>query len=109
MSQKERILELYEQSESIKKTAKSLSMSESKVRRILVIYGEYKNQLSIAVNKLYAEGCSKSKIARALGVSESAVASYLPYTRGIRDRDHLTENAIRIRECRKRKYESESG
>lgn len=101
------VLRLYEQEHHIKVVAKRLNISEQKVRKILITAGAWSSPLSESIANLSKNGKSVDEITEALGISRNAVLSYMPYDRGMQDAEYPTINALRIRECRKRKKERE--
>lgn len=101
------VLRLYEQERHIKVVAKRLNISEQKVRKILITAGAWSSPLSESIASLSKSGKSVDEIAENLGISRNAVLSYMPYDRGMQDAEYPTINALRIRECRKRKKERE--
>ena len=101
--EKEQILDLYQEHQSINKTAQILGISQATVRRVLVEGNLYQNRTSRYVLRLYRAGFSISEIQDIMQVSRSAVISYLPYTRGYRLTAHKSANAIRIALTRARK------
>ena len=92
---------LYEQTQSIKATARHMGIAESTVKKILISAGVYETARSREIAELYQSGILE--IAEDLGVSAWCVLCYLPYTRGSRLTPSDTINAQRIRECRARK------
>ena len=101
--EKEQILDLYREHQSINKTAQILGISQATVRRVLVEGDLYQNRTSRYVLRLYRAGFSISEIQDIMQVSRNAVISYLPYTRGYRLTAHKSANAIRIARTRARK------
>ena len=96
------IVRAYGTEGSIKKVAALFSVSEQKVRKVLIDAGAYESDMSIQVNDMYKQGYGAQYIADKLKMSISAVSSYLPYTKGQYLADEPTENAIRIRQCRQK-------
>ena len=94
---------LYEQTQSIKATARHMGIAEASVKKILISAGVYETARSREIADLYQSGKSILEIAEELGVSAGCVLCYLPYTRGSRLTPSDTINAQRIRECRARK------
>ena len=87
---------------SLKAVASTLKLSEGKVRKILItekiVEYERTNQALI----LLKYGKTLSEVAYSLGISEKVLNNYLPYTKGEYMGDNPSENALKIRTCRKR-------
>jgi transposase len=99
------LINFYRECESIKECARKFHCSEKKARRLLITAGEYNTPLSNQINDLYSQGLSCMEISEKLGMRAKTVQDYLPYTKGQYLAENPTENAIRIRACRKRKSE----
>ena len=97
------VVGLYEETQSIKATARHLHIAESTVKKILISAGAYETARSVEIAELYQSGKSIPEIADALGVSAGCVLNYLPYTRGSRLIPSETANAQKLREWRKKK------
>ena len=97
------LINYYRECESIKECARKFQCSEKKVRRLLITTGEYSTPLSNQINDLYSQGLSCMEISEKLGMRAKTVQDYLPYTKGQYLAENPTDNAIRIRACRKRK------
>jgi predicted DNA-binding protein YlxM (UPF0122 family) len=95
------IIETYYKTGSMKETAKICSVNWQKVRKILITEGLFESDLSKDINKHYTEGWKVSDIAHKFNISEKAVNNYLPYSKGVYNRDDMSVNAIRIRKSRK--------
>lgn len=91
----ETVAEVYRQTNSTKQTAKLLSISEVKVRRILITCGLWSSQTSAQIGDLYRQGLSVKEIAQQLFMSEKNVQAYLPYTRGTYGGQSKSTEAIR--------------
>lgn len=95
----------YHQTESIKRTALELNISETTVRKHLITAGEYSTPLIVRIRELYAVGMPVKDIASLLETKPGWICSNMPYTKGT----YLTpdaaksQNAIRIRKCRAKK------
>lgn len=99
------VLRLSEQGYSLKSIARSVGISEQKVRKILVTLCGYDSERFQQISKLYKDGKTQDEICDLLKLSKSAVNSYIPYTSGMRNAEHPTINALRIRKCRAKKKE----
>lgn len=98
------VIRLYRLGASRRDIAKSLKISDNKVRKILITAGESPvSKTGDRVLKLFEKGFSQKEICEILGLSKSAVNSHIPYTKSIYNSDSPTINAERIRECRKKK------
>lgn len=101
------VIRLHQMGVSRKEIAKSLKISDNKVRKILITAGESPvSKTGDRVLKLFEEGFSQKEICDMLGLSKSAVNSHIPYTKSVYNSDSPTINAERIRECRKKKVAS---
>lgn len=96
----EDIIKAYNAEGSIKKVAALFSISEQKVRKVLIDAGAYESDMSIQVNDLHEQGYSVENIAEKLRVSKSTVSAYLPYTKGVYLGENPSSNALKIRKCR---------
>lgn len=99
---KSEIVKYYESCGSIQQTRKAFSMSCQKVRKILITEGAFESDISRVINDMYYKGCSINDISHKLKLSKTCVNSYLPYTKGMYNSPTPTENAIKIRKCRKK-------
>lgn len=69
----------YEETGSIKKTAKGFGLSEEKTRKILITEGVYTCKQYEDIKKLLAEGMSVNDIGKQLKMALKQVRAYLPY------------------------------
>lgn len=99
------VLDMHEDGASVKEIARKHQISEYKVCKILCNAGIPISTRAAEVMRLLQAGKTQDEIAQMLEISRNAVQKYMPYTRGMKLKDNPTENAIRIRECRKRKKE----
>lgn len=93
----------YQKWHNITETARRMNINYSVVRKCLVTHGLLKTPLTQAVAELIAAGVPQNEIAEQLGISASWVNINTPYERGMMITPSQTENAKRIRECRKKK------
>lgn len=96
------IIQIYQETTSVKETAERLETYPIKVRRVLITEGIWHSNTSDEIGSLYARGYSVSEIANALFISEKNVQSYLPYTRGQYGGDNRSKEAVRSEEYRER-------
>jgi hypothetical protein len=75
----QRVSEVYAETNSIKKTAKLLTLSEEKSRRILFTTKDYTCETHEKVMALLKEGKSLEDVSDAVGVSRRKIHAYLPY------------------------------
>lgn len=108
MSQYKDILDKYHLGMSMNRIAEDLSISPQVVRRALITAGRYNSPKAECVQLLHNKNMPVPDIAASLRMSNSAVASYLPYSRGPRKDWEVTENALKIRECREKKKQKSS-
>lgn len=76
----QRIIEAYQQTGSVDRTAEICGTYAIKVRKVLITEGLWYSRKSDAVNSLRSRGYSASEIAETLGMDEKNVQFYLPYT-----------------------------
>lgn len=92
------VARLWKQKCSQREIANRLSISEPKVRKILITIGAIKTDES----QLFATGLSIEEIADKLGKSPKAVLGRLPYTKGKYGAEYPSINALRIRKSREK-------
>lgn len=97
------IIKAYEETGSMKETAKICKVNWQKVRKILITEGLYENDLSKEINNLFTSGWEVSAIASKFGITDKAVNNYLPYAKGVYNIDNMSVNALRIRKHRNKK------
>ena len=95
-----KIIKEYKSCSSIRGTARKVKISTSKVKRILLTNGVIHDDYFDAINTLYKAGRSVQEIMEELHLSKSYVSSHLPYTKGLYNAPHPTENALQIKTCR---------
>lgn len=74
-----KIIQLYQETSSVKETANKLGTFPIKVRRVLITEGLWNSNTSVQIGSLYARGLSVAEIAKQFFISEKNVQSYLPY------------------------------
>jgi predicted DNA-binding protein YlxM (UPF0122 family) len=99
----ESVRSVYAACGSIRATASVLHISDQKARKILISLGEYTTPLISHVNEMYENGASLEEIANETNLTRNCILSMIPYAKGAYGLAYPTENAKRIRECRKRK------
>lgn len=97
-----RIISVFDQTQSIKATAKECGCSWNRVVKILSSSGIVINDTHQIILDLHAKGKAAEEIARQTGYSLKTVQSYLPATRPFYGID-ISENAKAIKRCRDRK------
>lgn len=105
MEQKElydRIIEAYEETHSVKKTAEDLGTSIIKVRRVLITEGLWSSPTSRKIGELIEQGLSKKEIADKLHYTEKNVEAFSPYTKGEYGRSNRSSNSLRVQNYRAR-------
>ncbi len=98
----QKIIDGYLETESIQRTAKALRVSEVKVRRVLITEKMWSSRTSLAVQHYHEQGLTAARIASALNTTEKAVQQYLPYTRGIYNKEQRSADAVNSEEYRRR-------
>src|SRR5690554_4207200 len=102
IKQYQKIIQLYQETASVKETAKKLGTYPIKVRRVLITEGLWHSNTSDLIGSLYASGLSVSEIAKQLFISEKNVQSYIPYSRGQYSKDQRSNEAVRSEGYRER-------
>lgn len=102
-SKYDQICGCYARTDSIKATAKEFEIDMGQVRKCLLTSGAYESVTSRAIHALQKYGVPKAMICEELAISKSAYCNNTPYTRF--EPEEPTINALRIRDCRKRKEE----
>lgn len=96
---------LYEQGYSPNMIARRIGISVQKTTKILINIGAIVTDEC----RLQKDGLTISEIAERLGKSEKAVLARLPYSKGLYNAEYPTTNALRIRRCRNKRNQNESG
>ena len=99
----EKVMKLSEQGDSLKEIARTVGISEQKVRRLLITNDGWSSPRADEIRELAASGLTASEICDMLQLSRSTVFAYLPYTKGPHNSDNPTKNALAIRRFRERK------
>lgn len=99
---KEQILLVYEKRKSIRQTVIETGLSIGTIRKIVINEGLFSTPTSQLIRNLYEQGLSVKEIMKETGLSRSAVHVYLPYSKGLYNSENPTQNALNVRECRKK-------
>ena len=92
----------YLDTDSIEKTARNLSVSQVKVRKVLITEGIWSSRKSVEIKHYLDQGKTTEEIAAILHTTEKAVQQYLPYSRGLYNSDNKSADAIKSAEYRRR-------
>lgn len=92
------VARLYEQGLSTNEIARRLSISQQKVRKILISIGA----IETVESRMQAAGLNVGEICARLNKSRNAVLCRLPYSKGMYMAEYPTINAIRIRKSRQK-------
>lgn len=93
----------YQKWGNIRETARRLGVSDGVVRKCLISHGLLETPLTQTVAALVNAGVPQKEVAEQLGISTSWVNINTHYERGMMLIPSQTENAKRIRKCRKKK------
>gem|GEM_PF-2157924 len=100
----DKVVSDYLKKNSMKEVARMNSISEQKVKKILITCGEYETPTSIQINKLREQGYTPEQIKDKHKISKATVNMYTPYEKAVYN-DNLSENAKRIAKSRNKKKE----
>lgn len=92
----------YLDTDSVEKTARNLSVSPVKVRKVLITEGLWSSRTSLEIQHYLNEKKTTAEIARILNTTEKAVQQYLPYSRGLYKSENRSVDAIKSAEYRRR-------
>lgn len=95
-----RVIEVYDETRSFRKTGELLDINPQKVKRILLTNGVVEDKYYPRIKALYEEGMSAKAIADQLDISPGYVNAHMPYEKCIYKAERPTLNAIRIRKHR---------
>lgn len=73
------ICRVYRETRSVKKTAKLVSLSENRVKKVLITHNLYESETYNKIVKLLNEGKRLEEIQHTLSMSADTLRSYLPY------------------------------
>jgi len=96
------IIKDFLETSSVRKTALNLSVSEVRVRKVLLTEGLWSSRTSILVQHYLNGQYTTAQIADLLHTTVKAVQQYLPYSRGIYGGGHPSSSAIYSAEYRER-------
>lgn len=99
----QRIIDSFQETKSVKKTAAQLGISVIKVRRNLITAGLWRSRRSEAVCALLEQGLTLEETADELHVSVKNVESYAPYKQGPYGKEDVSPFAARCKDYRDRK------
>lgn len=105
MTREQKILEIYEEENSVAATARRAGTNYQVVNRVLITNGIIPPGNAEIVAKLTERGYTRAEIAKELGIAEKSLKTYLPYDRHSYVVGEKTKNAEKIRHCRERKKE----
>lgn len=105
MIKEQKILEIYEEENSVAATARRAGTNYQVVNRVLITNGIIPPGNAEIVAKLTERGYTRAEIAKELGIAEKSLKTYLPYDRHSYVVGEKTKNAEKIRHCRERKKE----
>lgn len=107
MNAREQILTAYETSQTITGIHKITGYNWQKIAKVLSTEGIIVNDNQAMFLNLYSKGMTAEEISKATGFAKSTVLSYLPRKRPVYN-ENQSENALRIKKCRKNKKQKES-
>ena len=100
------VVEMYDSGLSMRKIGTQLSLSQMKVRKILITTGAYTSQRCEEIHDYYQNGYSVEDIAEIFHMTQSNVYSYLAYETVIYNLDEKSVNADRQARYRERKKQN---
>lgn len=107
MIKEQKILEIYEEENSVAATARRAGTNYQVVNRVLITNGIIPPGNAEIVAKLTEQGYTRAEIAKELGITEKSLKTFLPYDRHSYVAGEKTWNAEKIRKCRERKKEKD--
>ncbi len=87
------VIDSYLETGSVLKTSRALSVSEVKVRRVLLTEGLWSSRTSLQVQHYHNQNMTASQIAQLFHTTEKAVQQYMPYERGMYNKEDRTTDA----------------
>ena len=102
MSITERILEVYEETHSVKSTVKKTGCSWNKIVKTLSSEGIIINKTHALILEMYRKNISPDNIPKEIGCSKRTVMAYIPRKRPVYN-ENQSENALRIKRSRAKK------
>lgn len=79
----QKVISIYNETESVKDTVAETGLSKVKVQRILITEGLWCSRSSLEIGELYVQGLSTEEIAEKLHMTVKNVQAYIPYSRGV--------------------------
>lgn len=102
----DQVVELYASGMSMRNIGTQLSLSQMKVRKILITAGAYTSERCDEINDYYQNGYSVEEIAEIFRMTKSSVYSYLAYETVIYNLEEKSVNADRQARYRERKKQN---
>lgn len=102
----DQVVELYDSGVSMRNIGTQLSLSQMKVRKILITAGAYTSERCDEINDYYQNGYSVEEIAEIFHMTKSSVYSYLAYETVIYNLEEKSVNADRQARYRERKKQN---
>lgn len=96
----------YEETGSVKGTAKKLGRSWQTVAKHLVAHGIYPTETCASIHRLLSAGWTQAEICAELGISEKTYFAFTPYQKGSYCGVNKSANAQRIARCRERQNQA---
>lgn len=96
------IIKTYLDTESVKLTAEELHTTPVKVRKVLITEGLWFSKTSLEIQHYLNLGKTTAEIADILSTTEKAVQQYLPYTKGLYNKDNPSVAAVNSADYRER-------
>jgi len=93
---------VYNEKNSLQRTADEMGIAYAKVRKVLITLGKYSTPLSEKVYTLRSKGYSVKEIAEELGKTEKCISAWLPYEKGVYNSPDRSHDAKRSGNYRKR-------
>lgn len=103
MIKEQKILEIYEEENSVAATARRAGTNYQVVNRVLITNGVIPPGKAEEVAKQLEDRYTRAEIAERLKITEKSLKTYLPYDRHSYVVGEKTKNAEKIRRCRERK------
>ena len=96
------VLNSYNKTSSLQRTADELGISYAKVRKILITLGEYVTEFSLDIAKRRKDGLCILEIATEMKTSTNRISAFSPYEKAIYDGPIQSEDAQKSKSYRKR-------
>jgi adenylate cyclase class IV len=92
MNKSQEVIRLYRRYNNLRKTAAEAGISPQKTRKILVTAGVYSTPTTQKIREMYSRGYGAEEISKVTGLGLKAVNSYMPYSKGIYNKNKKTED-----------------